>query len=320
MAADPERESLAADPEWTRVAGNPGWARVAADPEWANLAAGPERGEWLQIPNGQWWLQTQGGREWLQTPTGRDGCRPQLGKTGGRLLQRLHGQQWKISQIHWKQSAAVQELAGFLDVPGIGIKGPGPGSFQLCITTGSLSTVHGDHPCYDSLCERRKTNTKKESRSASDALKYACQNWAVHLSRAPNPWNNSLNHVFKTFWNHHLLSWLKRQWCLKGLRSCLLVLSEMQKFAKPRPIKPTLRHSPSTPPAPLPKPNTTVSDAGTSRKRKQGEPRIDHDSPPLTDNESVNPIPSNRPKRDRQSLRPRGGESKRASKQCKKKK
>ncbi|KAG0697984.1 hypothetical protein DFH29DRAFT_878343 [Suillus ampliporus] len=160
---------------------------------------------------------------------------------------------------------------------------------------------------------------RKESRSASDALKYACQNWAVHLSRAPNPWNNSLNHVFKTFWNHHLLSWLKRQWCLKGLRSCLLVLSEMQKFAKPRPIKPTLRHSPSTPPAPLPKPNTTVSDAGTSRKRKQGEPRIDHDSPPLTDNESVNPIPSNRPKRDRQSLRPRGGESKRASKQCKKK-
>lgn len=73
-------------------------------------------------------------------------------------------------------------------------------------------------------------------RLSSDALKYACQNWAVHLSRAPNPWNEMLNHKFQAFWNHHLLFWLQRQWCLKGLRSCLVILSEGQKFVKPRPV------------------------------------------------------------------------------------
>jgi hypothetical protein len=70
------------------------------------------------------------------------------------------------------------------------------------------------------------------SRSASDALNYACQNWAFHLSRAPHPWDNTLRQLFKTFWNRHLLSWLERQWCLTGLPSYLVVLSEGQKLAK----------------------------------------------------------------------------------------
>jgi hypothetical protein len=74
--------------------------------------------------------------------------------------------------------------------------------------------------------------TQQKSRSSSDALKYACQNWAFHLSRAANPRDDALHHIFRVFWNHHLLSWLERQWCLKGLRSCLDVLSEGQKFAK----------------------------------------------------------------------------------------
>jgi hypothetical protein len=73
---------------------------------------------------------------------------------------------------------------------------------------------------------------QQQSQSSSDALKYACQNWVVHLSRAPSPWNGTLNRIFQAFWNRHLLSWLERQWCLKGLRSCLDVLSEGQKFAK----------------------------------------------------------------------------------------
>jgi len=73
---------------------------------------------------------------------------------------------------------------------------------------------------------------QERSRSASDALKYACQNFAVHLSRAQKPWDDSLHHTFKSFWNHHLLSWLERQWCLKGLRSCLVILSAVQKLAK----------------------------------------------------------------------------------------
>ncbi|KAG1729664.1 uncharacterized protein EDB91DRAFT_1085691 [Suillus paluster] len=70
------------------------------------------------------------------------------------------------------------------------------------------------------------------SHSASDAVKYACQNWAVHLSQALNPRDGMLNHRFKAFWNGHLLSWLERQWCLKGLRFCLIVLSDGHKLAK----------------------------------------------------------------------------------------
>ncbi|KAG0709331.1 hypothetical protein DFH29DRAFT_870303 [Suillus ampliporus] len=73
---------------------------------------------------------------------------------------------------------------------------------------------------------------REKSRCASDALNYACQNWAVHLSRAPNPWDEKLTHIFRSFWNHHLLSWLERQWCLKDLRSCLTTLSEGEKLAK----------------------------------------------------------------------------------------
>jgi hypothetical protein len=76
------------------------------------------------------------------------------------------------------------------------------------------------------------TEAQERSQSISDALKYACQNWAVHLSRAQTPWNNELKHKFKLFWNRYLLAWLERQWCLKGLRFCLVVLSKGQKIAK----------------------------------------------------------------------------------------
>jgi hypothetical protein len=73
---------------------------------------------------------------------------------------------------------------------------------------------------------------RDQSRTTSDALKYACQNWVFHLSRAPSPTDANFNCAFKVFWDRHLLSWLERQWCLKGLRSCLLALSEGQKFAQ----------------------------------------------------------------------------------------
>jgi hypothetical protein len=43
----------------------------------------------------------------------------------------------------------VQELAGFLDVPGVpGIKESG---IFFCLTAMSLLTRHGDIPCYDGL-------------------------------------------------------------------------------------------------------------------------------------------------------------------------
>jgi hypothetical protein len=71
---------------------------------------------------------------------------------------------------------------------------------------------------------------QERSRSASDALSYACQNWAFHLSRAHSPWDDTLNHLFKSFWSHHLLCWLEMQWFSKGLRSCLAILIEAQSF------------------------------------------------------------------------------------------
>jgi hypothetical protein len=75
--------------------------------------------------------------------------------------------------------------------------------------------------------------TRERNQLTSDALKYACQNWAFHLSRAPERNNDdNLNHTFKSFWNAHLLSWLERQWFLKDLRSCLIILSEGEKLAK----------------------------------------------------------------------------------------
>ncbi|KAG1738637.1 uncharacterized protein EDB91DRAFT_1137983 [Suillus paluster] len=86
-----------------------------------------------------------------------------------------------------------------------------------------------DHPTHAFQEDRQ---AREQSRSTSDALKYACQNWSFHLSRAPSPWNGRLNALFKLFWDRHLLAWLERQWCLKGLRSCLLVLSEGQKLAR----------------------------------------------------------------------------------------
>jgi len=78
---------------------------------------------------------------------------------------------------------------------------------------------------------------RERRRSASDAFKYACQNWAFHLAQAPDQWDESLHHIFKVFWDHHLFPWLEAQWCLKGLQSCLRVLSKGQQIAKEHPFR-----------------------------------------------------------------------------------
>jgi hypothetical protein len=75
---------------------------------------------------------------------------------------------------------------------------------------------------------------RERSQSTSDVLNYACQNWAVHISRAPKPWDEKLAHIFQSFWDRHLLNWLERQWCVKDLQSCLTILSEGEKLAKVR--------------------------------------------------------------------------------------
>jgi hypothetical protein len=77
---------------------------------------------------------------------------------------------------------------------------------------------------------------QERSQSSFDALEYASQNRVVRLLCAPNPWDDTLNYIFRVFWKSHLLSWLERQWCLKGLRSCLDILSEGQKLANVIPL------------------------------------------------------------------------------------
>jgi hypothetical protein len=62
-----------------------------------------------------------------------------------------------------------------------------------------------------------RDQVQKRSRSASEALKYTCQNFVVHLSQAPKPWDDTLQHI--SFWNNHLISWLD-------------ILFEGQKLAK----------------------------------------------------------------------------------------
>jgi hypothetical protein len=80
--------------------------------------------------------------------------------------------------------------------------------------------------------ESFSNKAQERSQSASDALKYACHNWAVHLSCAPRPWDETFNLILQAFLNDYIISWLEMEWCLKGLRSCLVVLSEGQKFVK----------------------------------------------------------------------------------------
>ncbi|KAG2124928.1 hypothetical protein BD769DRAFT_1466176 [Suillus cothurnatus] len=99
---------------------------------------------------------------------------------------------------------------------------------------------------------------QKQSQSSSDAVKYAHQNWVVHLSRAPNPWDDALNHIFQAFWN---------------LQKLAKVITMLQ--FEPPTHSPMNGCQPSVPipsaqqpelrlPLPSPRPNT---DVGTSRKR-----------------------------------------------------
>ncbi|KAG2148262.1 hypothetical protein BD769DRAFT_558996 [Suillus cothurnatus] len=108
-------------------------------------------------------------------------------------------------------SPAVQGLAGFLDVSNV----PGiiaPRLFRLYITRRFfLIRLQRHHSCYECLYHFRKRS------SGTKSISFRC---------------SQLDHVFQPFWNRYLLSWLERQWCLKGLRSCLDILSQVQKLAK----------------------------------------------------------------------------------------
>ncbi|KIK41853.1 hypothetical protein CY34DRAFT_182721 [Suillus luteus UH-Slu-Lm8-n1] len=226
--------------EWLQT---PSGLQTKSGREWLKTKSGKE---WLLAQNGREWLQTNGGREWLQTNDGRE------------WLQTSHGQAWQLTpaasvwvtmedfsntletisectiipQLHL--SPAFQAIQKFKSLPDFLMF---PAFLALRPQDHSTSTSLQDCPDIEVIHAMTAfvifaTAAQERSQSTSDALKYACQNWAVHLSRAQTPWNDALEHIFKLFWNRYSLAWLERQWCLKGLRSCLAVLSEGQKIAK----------------------------------------------------------------------------------------
>lgn len=233
--------------EWLQTEGGQDWLLIEDGHDWLQSQNGRE---WLQTQAARDWLRTESRREWLQTESGREWLQT---KGGREWLQTPHGQAWQstpaedflgtlevisehtaVSEFH--SLPAFQVIQQFKNLPDVLIF---PAFLALSHQDRSISAspqgrflpdieiVHAMTAFVDFAKDALHRN-----RSASDALKYACNNWVVHLSRAQTPWDDTLNHLFKVFWTRCLLPWLEMQWCLKGLRSCLLVLSEGQKLAK----------------------------------------------------------------------------------------
>jgi hypothetical protein len=232
--------------DWLQTQGGQAWLQTMIGQDWLQAKDGKD---WLQTHSGQDWLQTRSGRNWLQTERGQV------------WLQTSHGQAWQStpSASVWvtmeefsttlegiNEYTITQELdllptfqviQQFKSLPDFLVL---PVFLALRYQDQSFTSAlpQAAFPSNVEVVRAMKTfvyfakEAQEQSQIASAALRYACQNWAVHLSRTRNPWDDTLNHIFKTFWDHHLLSWLERQWCLKGLQSCLVILSEGQKLAK----------------------------------------------------------------------------------------
>jgi hypothetical protein len=212
------------DHGWTWLKKEDGWDWLKT---WDGL-------DWLQTDDGWGWLQSQGGQDWLQTS---------------------HGQAWQSTPTgsFWltmdEFSNTVEGISKHTIVPEVSslpafqVIQQLKGLPALVVFPVFLTIRHQYHSAFKShlpsnvnigLLHAMKAfvdfanTTWEASQSTSGALKYACQNWAFHLSETPKPWDDKLGKTFKFFWNHHLLSWLERQWCLKDLHSCLVILSEGQ--------------------------------------------------------------------------------------------
>ncbi|KAG1809825.1 uncharacterized protein HD556DRAFT_1316055, partial [Suillus plorans] len=244
--------------EWLLAPGGREWLHTPGGQKWLRTPGGlqTEHGqEWLQTKSGKKWLLTLDGRMWLQTMGGREWLQTERGR---EWLQTPHGQEWQLTpaasvwvtmedfsntletisghaiipQLHLPP--AVQAIQEFKNLPDFLMF---PAFLALKPQYHSTSVSLQDCPDIEVLHTMTTftifaTKARERSQSSSDALKYACQNWVFHLSRALSPIDHKLNLAFKLFWDRHLLSWLERQWCLKGLCSCLLVLSEGQKLAQ----------------------------------------------------------------------------------------
>ncbi|KAG2049830.1 hypothetical protein BDR06DRAFT_685210 [Suillus hirtellus] len=246
--------------DWLQTEGGGDWLQIRGGQDWLQTRNGCD---WLQESGGRCWLQSRKGRYWLPTEAGKNWLHIQAGRdwlqtsSGRDWLQTLDGQAWRstpaasvwvameefssmfkaindyIIDPEMPLLPAFEVIQHFKNLPDF-LMFPAFLALrqQTCATsaahfTPDVEIIHA-MMAFASFAD----GARGRSQSASDALKYACQNWAFHLSRAPHPWDNMLNHLFKSFWNCHLLSWLERQWCLTDLPSYLLVLSEGQRLAK----------------------------------------------------------------------------------------
>jgi hypothetical protein len=256
--------------EWLRDESGREWLQTQSGQDWLQIQSRQDllptqsRRQWLQTQNGQDWLKTQPGRHWLQTQGKREWLKTQSGRewlqtqSGREWLHTSHGQAWQSTAAAsvWvtmeEFSRTLEAVSEYAVIPELLLLA----AFQAIQQFKSLPDFlmfpvflalrHQDPPSalpqfhfppdmkiFHAMVdfEGFAHEAQEQSRSASDALNYACQNWAFHLSRAHSPWDDTINHLFKSFWSCHLLCWLERQWCLRGLRSCLAILFEAQNFA-----------------------------------------------------------------------------------------
>jgi hypothetical protein len=249
--------------DWLQMEGGRDWLQTWGAQVWLQTWGGHD---WLQMEGGQDWLQAEGGRDWLQTEAGLDWLQTEGGRDwlqtscGQDWLQTFHGQVWQSTPAAavWAIMEEFSRTLGAIDECTVISDGPLLPAFKVIHQFETLPdflmfplflALGLQHHPTSALPERLPLPDRKiihainsfesfakkaqeRSQSASDALKYACHNWAAHLSRAPHPWDDALNCIFQAFSNDHIISWLETEWCLKGLRSSLVILSEGQKLVK----------------------------------------------------------------------------------------
>ncbi|KAG2076433.1 hypothetical protein BDR04DRAFT_1148867, partial [Suillus decipiens] len=241
--------------DWLQTQSGQDWLQTQCGQDWLQILGGED---WLQIEGGRGWLQAEGGRKWLQAEGGRKWLQTEGGQDWLRdWLLTPRGQAWRLTttwvtiEEFWSTLGVLREYIIATDMrshPAFQVIQQFKNLPDFLMFPAFLALRYQDHSPATSLHGHLSPNIEiihamkvfssfayevwEESQSASDILNYACQNWVVHLSRAPDPWDEKLSHIFQSFWDHNLLSWLSRQWCLKDLRSCLAILSEGEKIAK----------------------------------------------------------------------------------------
>lgn len=122
---------------------------------------------------------------------------------------------------------AFQEFPRFLDVSGVSRTE----TTKLLHSCSSFYTRCGNHPCHEGICQFRKRSTGKKPvgfrRSELRMSKLGFPSLASTASMGQHAQT-----VVQDFLESSSPVWLERQWCLTGLPSYLVVLSEGQKLAK----------------------------------------------------------------------------------------